>query len=97
MQVLLQPQSPLTNPGRINKKHKGEEEEVHFHSESENDCTIGRISTNAKMCELEGVEKEFRQKMYIFGFCQVVSVITEGLPQVFGTNLVNGQVLQSFS
>ena len=50
-----------------------------------------------KMCELKGVEKEFRQKMYIFGFCQVVSVITEGLPQVFGTNLVNGQVLQSFS
>ena len=49
-----------------------------------------------KMCELEGIEKEFRQKMYIFDFCQVVSVITEGLPQVFGTNLVNGQVLKSF-
>ena len=32
----------------------------------------------------------------VFGFCQVVSVITEGLPQVFGTNLVNGQVLKSF-
>ena len=45
LQVLLQP-SPLTNPGRINKKHKGEEEEVHFDSESDNDCTIGRISTN---------------------------------------------------
>ena len=24
--------------------------------------------------------------------CQVVSVITEGLPQVFGANLVGGQV-----
>ena len=46
LQVLLQPQSPLTNPGRINKKHKGEEEEVHFDSESDDDCTIGRISTN---------------------------------------------------
>ena len=32
----------------------------------------------------------------VFGFCQVVSVITEGLPQVFGTNLVNGQVSRSF-
>ena len=45
-QVLLQPQSPLTNPGRINKKHKGEEEEVHSDSESDDDRTIGRISTN---------------------------------------------------
>ena len=44
--MLLQPQSPLTNPGRINKKHKGEEEEVHSDSESDDDRTIGRISTN---------------------------------------------------
>ena len=54
---------------------------------------LGRISTNV-FCK--DVEKEFRQIMYIFGFCQVVSVITEGLPQVFGTNLVNGQVSRSF-
>ena len=29
-QVILQPQSPLTNPGRLTKKHKAEEEEVEF-------------------------------------------------------------------
>merc|ERR1719284_2136109 len=61
-QVLLQPQSPLTNPGRINKKHKGEEEEVHSDSESDDDRTIGRISTNV-FCK--NVQKEFRQIMYI--------------------------------
>ena len=29
-QVILQPQSPLTNPGRLTKKHKAEEDEVEF-------------------------------------------------------------------
>ena len=29
-QVILQPQSPLTNPGRLTKKHKADEEEVIF-------------------------------------------------------------------
>ena len=28
--MILQPQSPLTNPGRLTKKHKAEEEEVEF-------------------------------------------------------------------
>ena len=28
--MILQPQSPLTNPGRLTKKHKADEEEVGF-------------------------------------------------------------------
>ena len=37
------------------------------------------------------------KKTVKFLFLQVVSVITEGLPQVFGTNLVGGQVFLTIS
>ena len=74
-QVILQPQSPLTNPGRLTKKHKAEEEEVGFNFEKNMVALLKMLFMTTEWCDNDDRMMVAENKSHIM--CQkVVTVIT---------------------